>query len=116
MMILLPGSGLMPRMIGAIVAAFVGTMIFFLFLRRVSLSSSLIVPIVGIMLGAVVGSITTYLALATDMLQSLGRVVRRQLHLRPAGTVRGALDRRRSSRWRCSWSPTASRWPAWAKT
>lgn len=72
MMILLPGSGLMPRMIGAIVAAFVGTMIFFLFLRRVSLSSSLIVPIVGIMLGAVVGSITTYLALATDMLQSLG--------------------------------------------
>lgn len=72
MMILLPGSGLVPRMIGAIAAAFVGTMIFFLFLRRVSLSSSLIVPIVGIMLGAVVGSITTYLALATDMLQSLG--------------------------------------------
>lgn len=59
-------------MIGAIVAAFVGTMIFFLFLRRVQLSSSLIVPIVGIMLGAVVGSITTYIALSTDKLQSLG--------------------------------------------
>lgn len=72
MLIFAPHAGLVPRMIGAIVAAFVGTMIFFLFLRRVSLSSSLIVPIVGIMLGAVVGSITTYLALATDMLQSLG--------------------------------------------
>ena len=72
MQIFAPHAGLVPRMIGAIVAAFVGTMIFFLFLRRVSLSSSLIVPIVGIMLGAVVGSITTYLALATDMLQSLG--------------------------------------------
>ncbi|MFZ2529333.1 MAG: iron chelate uptake ABC transporter family permease subunit [Rhodococcus sp. (in: high G+C Gram-positive bacteria)] len=72
MMILVPGAGIMPRMAGAIAAAFVGTMIFFLFLRRVSLSSSLIVPIVGIMLGAVVGAITTYLALATDMLQSLG--------------------------------------------
>jgi len=72
MLILVPGAGLMPRMLGAIAAAFVGTMIFFLFLRRVSLSSSLIVPIVGIMLGAVVGSITTYLALATDMLQNLG--------------------------------------------
>ena len=72
MMIVAPASGLVPRMIGAVVAAFIGTMIFFLFLRRVSLSSSLIVPIVGIMLGAVVGSITTYLALSTDMLQSLG--------------------------------------------
>lgn len=72
MMMVFPTAGLMPRMIGAIVAAFIGTMIFFLFLRRVQLSSSLIVPIVGIMLGAVVGSITTYIALATDKLQSLG--------------------------------------------
>ncbi|BCN86153.1 ABC transporter permease [Prescottella equi] len=72
MMIVAPGAGLMPRMIGAIVAAFVGTLIFFLFLRRVQLASSLIVPIVGIMLGAVVGAITTYLALATDLLQSMG--------------------------------------------
>src|SRR5690606_20233494 len=45
---------------------------FFLFLRRVSLRSSLIVPIVGIMLGAVVGSISTFIALQTDMLQNLG--------------------------------------------
>ncbi|MCK0091960.1 iron chelate uptake ABC transporter family permease subunit [Rhodococcus sp. HNM0563] len=72
MLIVFPTAGLMPRMIGAIVAAFIGTMVFFLFLRRVQLSSSLIVPIVGIMLGAVVGSITTYIALATDKLQSLG--------------------------------------------
>jgi len=72
MMIVFPTAGLLPRMIGAIVAAFVGTMIFFLFLRRVQLTSSLIVPIVGIMLGAVVGAITTYIALATDKLQSLG--------------------------------------------
>ncbi|MBS9374996.1 ABC transporter permease [Rhodococcus sp. B50] len=72
MLIVAPTAGLLPRMLGAIVAAFIGTMIFFLFLRRVQLSSSLIVPIVGIMLGAVVGSITTYIALATDKLQSLG--------------------------------------------
>ncbi|WP_435298655.1 ABC transporter permease [Timonella sp. A28] len=71
-MILFPGANLTTRMIGAVVAAFIGTMVFFLFLRRVSLTSSLIVPIVGIMLGAVVGAITTYIALSTDMLQSLG--------------------------------------------
>lgn len=71
-MILLPGASILLRMTGAIVAAFIGTMVFFLFLRRVSLRSSLIVPIVGIMLGAVVGSVSTFLALQTDMLQSLG--------------------------------------------
>nr|WP_068261508.1 iron chelate uptake ABC transporter family permease subunit [Janibacter limosus] len=71
-MILFPGASLMERMIGAIIAAFIGTMVFFLFLRRVTLRSSLIVPIVGIMLGAVVGSVSTFIALQTDMLQNLG--------------------------------------------
>ncbi|MCK3770102.1 iron chelate uptake ABC transporter family permease subunit [Microbacterium aerolatum] len=71
-MIVAPTAGIVPKMTGAIIAAFIGTMVFFLFLRRVSLRSSLIVPIVGIMLGAVVGSISTFLALQTDTLQSLG--------------------------------------------
>lgn len=71
-MILFPGASILTRMSGAVLAAFLGTMLFFAFLRQVSLRSSLIVPIVGIMLGAVVGSMTTYLAMKTDMLQSLG--------------------------------------------
>ncbi|MGK9221665.1 MULTISPECIES: ABC transporter permease [unclassified Microbacterium] len=71
-MVLIPDASILTRMVGAVVAAFVGTMVFFLFLRRVSLRSSLIVPIVGIMLGAVVGSVSTFFALQTDMLQSLG--------------------------------------------
>lgn len=71
-MIFFPGATLMGRMTGAVIAAFIGTMIFFLFLRRVSLRSSLIVPIVGIMLGAVVGAVSTFIALQTDMLQNLG--------------------------------------------
>ena len=70
--LLVPGASLAARMGGAIVAAFIGTMVFFLVLRRVSLRSSLIVPIVGIMLGAVVGSVSTFVALQTDMLQNLG--------------------------------------------
>lgn len=72
MMILFPDASLTVRMVGAIIAAFLGTMVFFVFLRRVTLRSSLIVPIVGIMLGAVVGSVSTYLALVTDRLQNLG--------------------------------------------
>lgn len=67
-----PAATIMDRMLGAVVFAFIGTMVFFLFLRRVSLRSSLIVPIIGIMLGAVVSSVSTFFALQTDMLQSLG--------------------------------------------
>ncbi len=69
---LFPTASLFARMSSATMMAFIGTMVFFLFLRRVSLKSSLIVPIIGIMLGAVVSSFTTYLALMTDNLQNLG--------------------------------------------
>ncbi|MDS2172057.1 MULTISPECIES: ABC transporter permease [unclassified Nesterenkonia] len=69
---LAPTASLLARMSAAVAMAFLGTMVFFLFLRRVSLKSSLIVPIIGIMLGAVVSSFTTYLALMTDTLQTLG--------------------------------------------
>ena len=72
MLLLFPTSGLLLRMVGAITMAFIGTMVFFLFLRQVKLTSSLVVPIVGIMLGAVVGAVTSYIALANDALQSLG--------------------------------------------
>ncbi|MGO1397467.1 MAG: ABC transporter permease [Brevibacterium yomogidense] len=71
-MILAPDSPLVVKMIAAVVSAFIGTMIFFAFLQRVTLRSSVIVPIVGIMLGGVVGAVSTFLALQTDMLQSLG--------------------------------------------
>lgn len=70
--ILVPSAGIATKMSAAIIAAFVGTLLFFAFLRRVSLRSSLIVPIVGIMLGAVVGSVSTFVALQTNTLQSLG--------------------------------------------
>ncbi|MBT2484867.1 MULTISPECIES: iron chelate uptake ABC transporter family permease subunit [unclassified Microbacterium] len=71
-MVLVPQPSLTLRMVGAVIAAFIGTLVFFAFLRRVALKSSLIVPIVGIMLGAVVGAVSTYLALATNSLQVLG--------------------------------------------
>ncbi|MDJ0315148.1 iron chelate uptake ABC transporter family permease subunit [Arthrobacter sp. H35-D1] len=71
-MIINPGASILLKMSGAVIAAFIGTMVFFLFLRRVSLKASLTVPIVGIMLGAVVGAVASFIALQTNMLQSLG--------------------------------------------
>ncbi len=71
-MFFIPGSTILVRMVGAVIFAFVGTMVFFLFLRRVTLRSSLIVPIIGIMLGSVVSAVSTFFALETNMLQQLG--------------------------------------------
>lgn len=71
-MVVAPTSSILVKMIGAVVFSFLGTVVFFLFLRRVTLRSSLIVPIIGIMLGAVVSAVSTFFALMTDMLQQLG--------------------------------------------
>lgn len=70
--ILVPTATVMTRMVGAITASFLGTMIFFVVLRRIKITSSLIVPIVGIMLGSVISAVTSYIALTTDTLQQLG--------------------------------------------
>lgn len=67
--LLFPGPTLVMRMTGAIVFSFAGTMIFFLFLRRVRLRSSLIVPIIGLMLGAVISAMSTFFALYFNMSQ-----------------------------------------------
>ncbi|MDR6692033.1 iron complex transport system permease protein [Microbacterium sp. 1154] len=67
-----PAAPLPVRMVVASVAAFVGTMVFIGILQRISLRSSLVVPLIGIMLGAVVSAFTTYLAVSTNSLQMLG--------------------------------------------
>ena len=71
-LILFPHASVLVKMIISVLFAFVGAMVFFAFLRRVALRSSLIVPIIGIMLGAVVSAVSSYVALATDTLQQLG--------------------------------------------
>ena len=70
--IVAPGAGVFTKMMVAIVFAFLGTLVFFAFLRRVTLKSSLIVPIVGIMFGAVISAVSTFLALQFNLLQMLG--------------------------------------------
>lgn len=70
--VIAPLSGVMTKMVVAIVFGFVGTLIFFAFLQRVKLRSSLVVPIVGMMFGAVVSAISTFIAIRYELLQTLG--------------------------------------------
>lgn len=69
--LLFPAPTLVQRMTGAILFSFVGTMIFFLFLKRIKLRSSLIVPIIGMMLGAVISAISTFVGLVFQMTQNI---------------------------------------------
>lgn len=66
-----PAPSLVLRMTGAIIFSFVGTMVFFLFLRKIKLRSSLVVPIIGIMLGAVISAFSTFIGLAFQMTQNI---------------------------------------------
>ncbi|MFV0529643.1 MAG: ABC transporter permease [Lachnospiraceae bacterium] len=66
-----PAPSLLLRMTGAIIFSFIGTMIFFLFLKRVKLRSSLIVPIIGMMLGAVISATATFIGLVFQMTQNI---------------------------------------------
>ena len=66
-----PNPTLLVRMGGAIIFSFAGTMIFFVLLRRVRLRSSLIVPIIGMMLGAVVSAFSTFIGLTFNMTQNI---------------------------------------------
>ena len=69
--LLFPAPTLVQRMAGAIIFFFIGTMVFFFFLRRVRLRSSLIVPIIGMMLGAVISAISTFIGLVFQMTQNI---------------------------------------------
>ncbi|WP_342471811.1 iron chelate uptake ABC transporter family permease subunit [Metasolibacillus sp. FSL H7-0170] len=69
--LLFPAPTLLLRMTGAIIFSFIGTTIFFLFLRRVKLRSSLIVPIIGLMLGAVISAVSTFIGLLFQATQNI---------------------------------------------
>lgn len=69
--ILMPAAPLWLKMLITSFAALLGTGLFLLILNRLALHATLIVPLVGLMLGAVISAITTFIAVHFDMLQSL---------------------------------------------
>ncbi len=68
---LAPGTPLLLKMGVAAAFALTGTGLFLLILSCIPLRSPLVVPLIGIMLGGVISSITTFLAYRFDLMQSL---------------------------------------------
>ncbi|MGY1640420.1 ABC transporter permease [Geodermatophilus sp. SYSU D00703] len=71
--VLVPGMAVMGKMAVAAVFGLVGTWVFLRVVRVVPVRQLVLVPLVGIMLGGVVGAGTTFFAYRLDLLQSLGQ-------------------------------------------
>lgn len=70
--VLAPGMPLLGKMLVAAAFALAGTALFMRLLSAIPLRSVLVVPLVGIMLGGVIGSVTNFFAYRLDLLQTLG--------------------------------------------
>lgn len=62
---------LMQKMIWAFVFAMIGTFIFMKILKKIKYKNAVFIPLLGIMLGNVIGSITDFLAYKFDMVQNM---------------------------------------------
>lgn len=71
-LLLAPDLPVMAKMLVSAGFALAGTALFLAILNRIPLRSALMVPLVGIMLGGVVGAATAFLAYRFDMMQSMG--------------------------------------------
>ncbi|UEM19181.1 ABC transporter permease [Skermanella mucosa] len=69
--LLAPGIDLIGKMMVAALCALAGTALFLVILSRIPLRSALLVPLIGLMLGGIFDSVTTFFAYRYDLLQSL---------------------------------------------
>lgn len=69
--LLAPEAPVMVKMLAAAAFALAGTLVFLGILRRIPLRAVLMVPIVGLMLGGIIESVTIFAAYRTNMLQSV---------------------------------------------
>ncbi|MBY3553674.1 ABC transporter permease [Modestobacter lapidis] len=72
-MVFLPGLAVVGKMGVAAVFGLFGTWVFLRVVRVVPVRQLVLVPLVGIMLGGIVGAVTTFFAYRLDLLQSLGQ-------------------------------------------
>jgi len=70
-MLLAPGAPVMIKMLIAAAFALAGTALLMTIVQRTPLASPLVVPLIGLMLGGVIGAATTFIAYRFDLLQSL---------------------------------------------
>lgn len=69
--ILFPGAGMFEKSLISFIVALFGTFLFVLFLRNIKIKNAILVPLVGIMFGNIIGSLTNYLGYKFNLLQNI---------------------------------------------
>ena len=70
-MIYFSAAGLLSKMVVAFLFALLGTFLFMQFLQRIRFQNTVFIPLVGIMFGNIISSLTTFLGYRYDMIQSI---------------------------------------------
>lgn len=70
-MVLFPGASIMFKTSIAFVFALAGTVAFMAIIRKITFKNVVFVPLVGIMFGNIIGSITTFIAYKYDIMQNV---------------------------------------------
>ncbi|MGY1785543.1 ABC transporter permease [Geodermatophilus sp. SYSU D00698] len=86
--VFLPGLAVVGKTAVAAVFGLLGTWVFLRVVRAVPVRQLVLVPLVGIVLGGVVGAVTTFVAYRLDLLQSLGQWAQGSF----AGVVQGRYE------------------------
>ena len=71
-MVLMPEATTMQKAIISFIFALAGTFIFMTFLKNLKIKNVIFIPLVGIMFGNIIGSITTYIGYEYDIMQNIG--------------------------------------------
>lgn len=90
-------AGQMTKMLVAFVFAMVGTVVFMTMMKRIQLKNIIFVPLVGMMLGKVIGSITSYFAYKYDLVQNISSWMEGNLSVIMAGNYEMLYLRDRKS-------------------
>ncbi|WP_346934584.1 ABC transporter permease [Clostridium sp.] len=71
-MLLFSSATLMQKMITAFVFALLGTFVFMRILKIIKMKNAIFIPLVGIMVGNIIGSMTDFFAYKNNLMQSMG--------------------------------------------
>ena len=71
-MVLMPGATTMQKAMISFIFALAGTFIFMTFLKNLKIKNVIFIPLVGIMFGNIIDSITTYIGYEYDIMQNVG--------------------------------------------
>ncbi len=70
-MVFLPGVSVFGKMSVAFIFSLMGTFLFLYILKKVQVKNAILIPLIGIMLGSVIDSVTTFIGYRLDLIQNV---------------------------------------------